>query len=216
MIKEVLFFTYLAIILLSALSAFIFREWLKSRMLVLFIPYLLYVFIQELILYLGRINHWGVSTNFTYNIFRLVTVLTFALMYFHLPFMKAVRKYIASLAILYTLIFVVSFVFIQSIYGPGSPLGMVRDLILSLYGLLFLYSYFNFDEVNEIHFWTPWIWITTGIVIFYPVSSLSITFQDRLSGSIIDELRLYQLIPQAMSIFMYSCFSYAFYLCRKR
>jgi hypothetical protein len=64
----------------------------------------------------------------------------------------------------------------------------------------------------------PHIWITIGVATFYPVISISLSFQKYLSANdaTLFGLKVYQAIPQVMSIFMYSCFSYAFYLCQKK
>jgi hypothetical protein len=64
----------------------------------------------------------------------------------------------------------------------------------------------------------PVIWITIGIVVFYPVVNISFAFYTHLVSYRSDFLgiKLYKVIPQLMSIFMYSCFNYAFYLCKKK
>jgi hypothetical protein len=78
--------------------------------------------------------------------------------------------------------------------------------------------YFNLDNSAEEKFWRPLLWITIGIATFYPVISISLSLQNYLTVGryTFYGLKVYQVIPQLMSIFMYSCFSYAFYLCQKK
>jgi len=94
---------------------------------------------------------------------------------------------------------------------------LLRGFLITFCCILFLFRYFNLDNIKEEKFWRPLIWVTGGIVIFYPVVTLSLTFQDYLAAqdATLFGFKLYHLIPQVMSIFMYSCFSYAFYLCRR-
>jgi hypothetical protein len=59
--------------------------------------------------------------------------------------------------------------------------------------------------------------VTIGVIIFYPAINVSLGLQKHLSdfNVRVGGLKLHQLIPQVLSIFMYGCFSYAFCLCRK-
>ena len=83
--------------------------------------------------------------------------------------------------------------------------------------MLFLFSYFRLDNPKEEKFWIPLLWVTIGVVVFYPVVSISLAFQIELKefGDVYG-VRLYQIIPQLVSLFMYSCFIYAFRLCKTK
>ncbi len=216
-LKEPLYLVYESVLFGSAVFASFQIKWLKKKGLALFVPYLWYVFIQEVLMYNFYEFIFGNTTNdFVYNIYRLITVIFFCFIFFRLPFMKNVRLYIAALAILYLIAFIITFTIIQSIFEGTSYLGLARGLVLTITGLLFLFTYFQLDNLPETKFWSPWIWITIGMVVFYPVISISQIFVKYLKDVDISGIRLYNLIPQVMSIFMYSCFSYAFYLCKKR
>jgi len=94
----------------------------------------------------------------------------------------------------------------------------LRNSLITFFATLFLYRYFLIDNLAKQQFWKPELWITIGIVFFYPVSAIAITFHKYLYdyNATLYGLKLYQAIPQLMSIFMYSCFCYAFYLCKKK
>ncbi len=218
-VKEILFLVYGSVLLTSAVMALLRWKDLRSRGLEWFVPYLWYVFLQEFS------NHYFFSQLFPsgsndimYNIYRLITVLFFTGIYYRLPFMKPFRKYITGMVILYSLAFIIIFGFLQSIFTTNGYLGLARGFVISVTGLLFLFAYFHLDNRQEEKFWQPWVWITMGILLFYPVVSISQTFWRYLlavDASVLG-IRVYNLIPQLMSLVMYSFFSYAFYLCKRK
>jgi hypothetical protein len=127
------------------------------------------------------------------------------------------KKLIAAITIIYLVLTLINYCFIESIFTASSYFTLARGIVLTFFALLFLFRYFNLDNIAEEKYWRPLIWVTAGIAVFYPVTSISLTFQKYLANeqATLYGMRLYQLIPQVMSIFMYNCFSYAFYLCRK-
>lgn len=218
MLRDILWIIYALAILLSAVIAIVHRKWFAERLLLPFIPFLLYVFIQELVLETGYRLELIISNAAVYNLFRLITVVFFGVLYSRLPFMKVMQRPILLLVIFYFIFFLVNFTLIQSLTEQSSYMVLARSLVVSLFAIFFLFRYFHLDERKQAEFWSPWVWITTGIIVFYPVVSISQTFQQYLYkyDARFYGFKLYQLIPQVMSIFMYACFSYAFYLCKKR
>lgn len=215
--KSGLLLVYLASILFSVIMAFICRKHLASRKLLIMLPFLFLVFVQEVLLGFPIIFDDKSSNAIVYNIYQPVTVIVFGFIYYSLPLMWRVKKLIAALIVLYLLIVTISYVFLTSIFSNNSYLPLVRGFLITLNALLFLSRYFNLDNSKEEKFWRPLLWITIGIATFYPVISISISFQKYLATSpTFYGFRVYQTIPRAMSIFMYSCFSYAFYLCQKK
>ena len=218
-IRESLSIIYEVVLLASAILAVINFKWLKAKGLIFFAPFLCCVFIQEFLMHYFYWELFGNGSNdIVYNVYRFLSVIFFSLIYYRIPFLKTFRKYIVGLAVLYTLAFILTFGFLQSIFDYNGYLGLARGFIVTFLGLLFLFCYFQLDSRIEEEFWSPWIWITIGIVIFYPVISISQTFLIHLYNNDVSiiGIRLYNLIPQLMSIFMYGCFTYAFYLCKKK
>lgn len=119
---------------------------------------------------------------------------------------------------IYLLANVLIYFFVNSIFEPNGYLVLMRGFVISCFAIFFLFRYFHLDNREEEEFWNPLLWITIGAIIFYPVISISLGFQKYLSAmnARIGDFRIYNLIPQALSIFMYGCFSYAFYLCKKK
>ena len=211
------FFIYLTSILFAAVMAFLHRKYLQGRQITILLPFLILVFIQEAGLVLAEQFRDFTSNAVIYNIYRPVSVLVFFWVYYRIPFMVSFRRLMLWLTAIYLGIVLINYCFIESIFTTSSYLSLIRGFLITLYGILFLVRYFNLDNLAEEKYWRPLIWITIGIVIFYPVISISLNFQKYLAAASANlyGLKLYQIIPQVMSIFMYSCFSYAFYLCKK-
>jgi hypothetical protein len=218
MIKTILFFIYLAAIVFSAVMAILCRRSIGKRNLAVMVPYLSLVSLMEIFVYIDHVRHWGINATFIYNLYKIITVLTFAFIYYCIPFMKASRKLIAILTACYLLAAILSYSFWISIYALDTYLTLFRGFVITFFAVLFLHRFFYLDDGAEEKFWRPVVWITTGIAAFYPVISITASFSLYLfqHDATLFGLKLYQTIPQVMSIFMYGCFSYAFYLCRKK
>lgn len=214
---KILYAFYTAIMLLSVIMAIVFRKYLNTRKLIIFIPYLLYTFIQETTIYFLREYSLLQSSAVFYNIYRPITTIVFGIIYYSIPFMKPLRKTIAISLGLYILVYLLVLTFVHSLSDTDGYLALLRGLIITNFAILFLFRYFYLDNPSEENFWKPLVWISTGIILFYPATSISLVFQKYLSEFtiIVAGFKLHQLIPQILSIFMYSCFSYAFYLCKK-
>jgi hypothetical protein len=215
--KLIFFLPYAASILFSIVVALIYRRYLRNRHLIILLPYLMYVFIQETTLWLLYYLDYYKSNPIVYNIYRPINVIVFFWVYYNIPFLIPYRKLIGWLIAIYLLATLLNYCFIESIFSQDKYLALARGFVITFYSLLFLFRYFQLDNPEEEKYWRPLLWITTGIAIFYPVVSISLTFQKYLAaeGAALYGVKLYNVIPQVMSIFMYSCFSYAFYLCRK-
>ena len=216
--QEALHITYLACLLGSAVTALVYRKEIRSRQLSPFIPYLFLLFVQELIMFFYSQTYPNQSTGFYYNLYTPVNALFFAWFYASIPVNASIRKLIIILSAVFLAATIFTYVCIQSIYIYNTYLGLSGGLLISLCGILFLFNYFRLDNHKEEKRWLPVIWITIGIVTFYPVVNISFALYKHLLAyqATIFGMKLYRLIPQLMSIFMYGCFIRAFYLCKKK
>lgn len=218
MMQDFIHIFYLACLLSGFLVALIRRHELKSRRLFAFLPYLLLLFVQEIIMFLySRYVPRG-STGTYYNIYTPVNALFYVFVYTTIPFNRPARRITLILASIFLAAFFITYFFIQSIRVYNSYLGLAGGFLITLSGILFLFNYFKLDNVEEEKKWLPLLWITIGIVIFHPVVNISFALYKYLLAyqATIAGMRLYRLIPQLMSIFMYGCFIRAFYLCKKK
>jgi len=212
-----LYLIYLGCLLFSFLVGLFNWKALESRRLSILVPYLLLVFVQELIIYIIRETHAKPDVVIVYNIYRPVTVCVFAWLFYHIPLNRFYRKAIPLITILYLVITIYMFLFVSSITAYNIQLSFAGGITLTLFGILSFFDYFNLDNATEEEKWRPLLWITAGIVIFYPVVNISFAFYKDIfaKNAMIFGVYLYNAIPQMLSIFMYSCFAFAFYLCRK-
>lgn len=209
---------YLVCLFMSSITAFIYRKELKSRQLSFFIPFLFLLFIQELSVIIYILKYPASSTGIVYNIYTPVSTLVFSLFYCRIPFNSPARKLITALLIVYLAATLFTYCCIQSIYIYNNYISLAGGFLIALCGILFLFNYFKLDNAQEEKKWLPVLWITIGVVAFYPVVNISFALYKYLVAyrATISGMKLYRLIPQLMSIFMYSCFIRAFYLCKKK
>ena len=209
---------YFIILGSSAIIAYGWRKHLSSRKLIIFVPYLVYVFIQEFTLITLTNSGKLYNTYPVYNIYTPLSAVFFYFFFFLIPYNIKSRKIIFPMLIIYLIITLITLCFFTSMYNPNSYLNSIRALIITLCGLFTLYNYFNLDNPEQEKHWLPATWICIGITVFYPVVNISNAFRDTLykhEAKIFGE-QLYAFVPKVMSIFMYSCFIYAFYLCKKK
>jgi hypothetical protein len=214
----VLYLFYLASLLFSAIIAFVNRKALESRQLSLFIPYLSLVFLQELSVFIFRQYDSKSSTALIYNIYRPVSTCFLAWVFYQIPVNFKARKPILWIQSLFLISTIITFLFFASIRSYNRFLSFLGGFVITLYGIFFLFNYFNLDDTIEEKKWRPVIWIATGLVIFYPVVNISLVlykYINAIKATMFGSM-LSNSIPMLMSIFMYSCFAYAFYLCKKK
>ena len=213
-----LYFVYMAFLLASALVAIAYSRNLSKWHLKIMVLYLPLVFLMESY-QAWKLFGLGKSTAPIYNIYKPISVLVFAAIYFSIPIMARFRKLIIGIVSVYLLVVLMSYIFIDSIFLTNNIyLTLARGICITFFCVFFLISFFLLDSFEKEKFWQPLIWVTVGAVTFYPVISISIGFHEYLRdyNATVFGTKLYQAVPQIMSIFMYSCFSYAFYLCKKK
>jgi hypothetical protein len=131
--------------------------------------------------------------------------------------MKKFRQIITWSCVLFILLSIAHHILFEPITVNSKYLPLLRAFVIGFFAVLFLFGYLQVEDKISDRYWRPLLWVTIGIVIFYPVTSVVLFLQPYLyeKEATLGPFKLYQLIPQVMSIFMYSCFTYAFYLCRK-
>jgi hypothetical protein len=212
-------YSYYACLLFSAIMATINYAHLRSRQISLFVPYLWLVLIQELCIYfLIVLPHPTQSTGIYYNIYRLVSTSFFAFIFYNIISDRPLRRLILLMFGFFSAIALLTYFFIQPITIFNSYLSTLGGIVITSCGLFFLFNFFNLDSSGEEKKWSPLIWITIGLATFYPVVNISFAFYKYILvyEATIFNTMLYNAIPRIMSIFMYGCFAYAFYLCRKK
>lgn len=209
---------YLAVLLLSAAAGLYYLKHLKSRNLHLLPFYLLYVFIQETTITILVYANLVYSTGLMYNIYNPLATVFFSFLFTSIPFNRPSKKWIMGLLVVYLTAVIGTYLFIQPIRIYNNYVFLTGSMLTTLNAILFLFNYFKLDNRAEEKKWQSVIWIVIGVVTFYPVVNIAFSFYKFLLAydAKLWGLHLYQMIPLIMSIFMYSCFTRAFYLCQKR
>lgn len=211
-------YLYLLSLLSSALVATIFRKHLKSRMLTIFIPYLWLVTLQEFTLHVVLSFDPNLRTGVVYNLYRPISAAFFGIFFYRVPFNAPVRKLIVWMWVANIAIILVNFLFIQPIDQYNPFLSLANGIMITCWGIFFLVNYFHLDNFAEEKKWAPIIWIIIGIMVYYPIVNITLAFHKQLRAydASLFNGKFYQAIPQLLSIVLYNCFTYTFYLCKKK
>ena len=207
---------YYVSILLSVVLAVRSRKKLAERKLGIMLPFLVYVILQEATLRILTLSDTLVTNDIVYNFYRLLTVIVFMLVYARVRLMSNFKKLIYITAGIYCLFTLLNYIFFESVFEASKYLPILRGITITFFGILFLLNFFQLDEGDREDHWRPLLWITIGVVVFYPVTSIVLNLQPylRTQSATIGGVKLYNLIPRLMSVFMYGCFAYSFYICR--
>jgi len=203
-------------LLLSAVAAIVYSRFLGRWKLTIMTFYLPLLFLMEVYTAIRAAN--DKSNYLIYNIYRPISVIVFAFIYYSIPIMSRFRKMIIGITLVYLLLLVIAYSVIVPIKESNTSLTLARGICITFPAVFYLIGLLLLDTVEEQRFWQPLTWMTIGVLIFYPVISMSVGFQNYLydNNATVLGFKLYQVIPQLMSIFMYSCFTYAFYLCKRK
>lgn len=209
---------YLAVILMSAMVGFFHRKYIRSRNLILLPYYLLYVFTQETTSTILSYANLIESNGLMYNIYNPLIPVFFSFLFTNIPFNRSSKKWIMGLLMVYLVAVAVTYLFIQPIHIYNNYVFLVGSVLTTLNAIVFLFNYFKLDNRTEEKKWQPLLWVVIGVVTFYPVVNIAFSFYKFLVAydAKLWGMRLYRMIPHIMSIFMYSCFARAFYLCKKK
>ncbi|WP_276500094.1 hypothetical protein [Terrimonas pollutisoli] len=153
-----------------------------------------------------------------YNIYNPLATVFFSFLFTSIPFNRPSKKWIMGLLVVYLTAVIITYLLIQPIRIYNNYVFLTGSMLTTLNAILFLFNYFKLDNRAEEKKWHPLIWIVIGVVTFYPVVNIAFSFYKFLLAydAKLWGMRLYQMIPHIMSIFMYSCFTRAFYLCKKK
>jgi hypothetical protein len=213
-----LHYFYLACLLASSVVGFLYKKELKSRQLSLFPWYLLAIFVQETVVFILLRSHTNISTGIIYNIYNPVSAIFFTTFYARVHFNSRSRVLMMLLLGVFLAAIAITYLWIQPISVYNNYISLAAGFLITFCSLLFLFNYFKLDNPAEEKKWLPVIWITIGLVVFLPVVNISFALYKYLLAyqATIFGQKLYRLIPQSLSIFMYGCFIMAFHLCRRK
>jgi hypothetical protein len=94
---------------------------------------------------------------------------------------------------------------------------IISGFFLALVSLLYLYERVNSDDDQDL-VKQPGIWVALGVSIFFSGSSIVFSLHDLISkGNLkLFGFKLYWIVPQILSVFLYACISVSIILHRKK
>ncbi|HSC37976.1 MAG TPA: hypothetical protein VLD19_08905 [Chitinophagaceae bacterium] len=207
---------YIYFIGFSLLAAIINYRWLKPSRLQWFVPFLALTLVTELLGVYTK-DVLDVSNDWLYNSYTWVQVLFFSFFYRSLRMPGPYRRIIEAGVIVYTVSTVIIYLWYTPVTEFSIGLFLSGGFMVVLFAIFFLFNYFSLDDRLKERSLVPVTWITVGTIAYFTVLSITVSlikyirqYDLELGGEM-----LYNLVPRVMSVLMYTCFVYAFFLCRR-
>ena len=173
----------------------------------LFIPFLFFTFLVEVLaMYAWRDNNW------LYNLYVLAQFSFFSFFFYRVTGHRLLRRLILVSALIFLGYALFEYSFRRSFAVFNLLLFTLDCFFMVLFAIFFLLYCIGENNVSNISFQFPPLWITIGVVIFFSIASIVFNAYQfirshnlKLGGIYLDNIA-----PQILSLIMYSCFAYAF------
>ncbi len=208
---------YIYFQLLSLLLSVIFYRELKNFKLLGFIPLLLIVCVTELLAVNYKLLGWHGNLTI-YNIYVIISTPVTCYIFFQMLMYKGwARALYISASVLLFIFTLLNYLFLQGSVEFDTYSLIVVEFIIAILSLLVIAHLFQEDDVSVLLNHHPYFWIGASTLIFSAVTLIVLGLQQflLLKQIQIGGVQIYRVIMPAINVFLYSCYSYAFYLCRK-
>jgi len=208
---------YIYFQILSLLLSIYFYKGLKFFNLLGFIPLLAIVCITEI----AAVNafKFGWTGNLLiYNIYVIistpVTMYVFLQMLGYKGLTRSIYICIGALLFIFTIL---NFLFVQGWEKFDTYSLIFVEFIIAMLALLVIARLFQEDDSVILLNKHPYFWISASTLIFSAVTLIVCGLQQFLLLKKIQlgGVQIYRAIMPAINVFLYGCYGYAFYLCRK-
>jgi hypothetical protein len=159
----------------------------------------------------------GLTTNWpVYNLYVLISPVMYFILFWNMLLLnkrgKKIYLVIAAISMVFALY---DYFFIEGLFDSYSMvLALIQHVVLSFMVL----SQLSMEEANENTLLAePYFWVAAGILLFAVVSVVILGLQPYIlkKGIKLFSQNLYRAVMPMVNVVLYSCYSYAFYLCRK-
>ncbi len=178
-----------------------------------FLPFLGLVFFGEIL----ATYFYTVSNIKIYYIISIVELAFYSYIFYHLHHRKSIKKIIFFLFVICEIGYIISFVFFGKNYTYFFNNLIVSGFYLVTIALIYLYiKVIDFDNASLTS--EPGFWIATGVSLFFSGVSISFSLYEFIKSNSLYLFgeKLYNIIPQILSIVLYLCISIALILCRQK
>lgn len=209
---------YIYFQILSLLLAIAFYRGLKVFRLTGFIPLLFIVCSTEVLAVNSTFFGWTSNNLLIYNVYIIVsTPVTMYIFLRMLAYKGLIKSIYVSLGIFLFVFTVLNFLFVQGQEKFDTYSLILIEFITAILSLLVIARLFKDDDSAILLNHHPYFWISASTLIFSAVTLIVLGLQQffLLKKIQIGGVQIYRVIMPAINVFLYSCYSYAFYLCRK-
>ncbi len=209
---------YIYFQILSLLCAIAFYNELRIWRLTGFIPLLTIVCITEIIADNPTFFHLQGTNIRVYNLYVIVsTPVTFYVFLQMLAYKGLTRAIYISIGALLFIFTVLNFLGLQGQLKFDTYSLILVEFIIAMLALLVIAKLFREDDSEVLLNQHPYFWISASTLIFSAITLVVLGLQQFLLLKKIEigGVKIYRVIMPMINVFLYSCYSYAFYLCRK-
>lgn len=203
--------------LIALVVSIYYYQYLRNTFMKWILPFLLFVFLAELISMYFFLNYLIYENLILSDIIGFVESLFYSYIFYRLTDSRLLKKiiFLSASIIIFTDILV--FIFFQQNWSYSINSLIFAGFCFSVIALAYIYIRFTTDN-QEIILNEPGFWIAFGVSLFF--SGVSIVLC--LHGFIVKHdlrlfgIRLYNIVPRMLCVILYLSISIAIILCKKK
>ena len=208
------FFIY-CVLLAILVGSYNYRH-LKASRLHRFLPFLVLTLAVELVAYYLK-YFLNQPNGMWYNGYVFFQVL-FCIWFFRNTGLSAMHRRMLDWGMaIYIIATLITYTFYMKPEQFSTWLFLLGGFIVALAGLFFLFSYFLLDNNAKESILAPVVAISIGFIAYFSVLSITVALINQILvyNLQVGGIMLHNFLPRMMSIILYLCFAYAFFICRK-
>ncbi len=203
--------------IICLLLSLIFSRGLNKFKLAGFIPLLTIVCVVEF-LGVNRASFGWKNNYFLYDCYLIVSFpVTYYVFYRMLAYKGWLRIVYFSLGFLILAFFILNMLFMQGSKTFNTYSLILTEFVITVISLMVLIKQFKDDDFTVMLYEHPYFWISGASLIFSVSTLVILGLQQYISSNHIQIAgkNIYKFLTPIMNIVLYTCYSYAFYLCHK-
>jgi hypothetical protein len=200
------------------LLAFLFAlAWCRQKGYILFIPFLLYTVLNEIVAYyIGYVLH--IKNYFLYTIYIPISFVFYAYLIFKSISNERTRLFFKITSSICLLFAIVNALFIQGFNSFNTFTNTTVSIVLITFCLLFLFDFLRTSEATSNPLNEAMFWIVAGLLFFYFGGIiLNVLYKYAVDQNFqINGRKMYSFVFQFLNFLLYGCFIIAFRICYKK
>jgi hypothetical protein len=177
-----------------------------------FLPFLIFIFLGELVAgVILKGNNIPV-----YYVISIGESVFYGYLFYHLSQRRLLKNFIRIFSCFFIVVYVYGLIVYTNVPAYYFPWLIISGIFLALVSLLYLYERFNSDDEADLA-GQPGFWVALGVSVFFSGTSVVFSLHDFISKENLDlfGFKLYWIVPQILSVFLYACISVSIVLQKK-